>query len=283
MRQLRALVIIGALVLAGQAAAAKSSGPATSYKVKQGDTLGSIARRHKTTVDALAAANALSNPHKIKAGQTLALVPPPATTPKTQLISSTKPSPLTNEVVVLGGNGVMGYQVAKGDNLSDLAKKFGTTVAELKKLNKLKNSTIRIGQTINVPGMQWTCPVQGAKHHDYSDSWGAPRHGGRLHQGTDVFAKRGAPVVAPVAGKLSHRNGSIGGLAFYLDGVDGVRYYGAHLDALTARPGTIKAGAVIGTVGDTGNAKGTGPHLHFEIHLKGKPVNPVHTLERWCR
>ena len=283
MRQLRALVIVGALVLAGQAAAAKSSGTPTSYKVKGGDTLGSIARKYKTTVDALAAANALSNPHKIKAGQTLAIVPPPANTPKMQLASNTKPSPLSTEVIVLGANGVMAYQVAKGDNLSDLAKKFGTTVAELKKMNKLKNSTIRIGQAINVPGMQWTCPVQGAKHHDYSDSWGAPRHGGRLHLGTDVFAKRGTPVVAPVGGKLSHRNGSVGGLAFYLDGVDGVRYYGAHLDSITAKPGNVKAGDVIGTVGDTGNAKGTGPHLHFEIHPKGKAVNPVHTLERWCR
>ncbi|MDQ1444057.1 MAG: LysM domain, partial [Acidimicrobiaceae bacterium] len=59
MRRLRALVVIGALVLAGQAAA-RSAGPATTYKVKRGDTLSRIARRHHTTVEALTAANALA-------------------------------------------------------------------------------------------------------------------------------------------------------------------------------------------------------------------------------
>ena len=282
MRQLRALVIVGALVIAGQAAARQSGAP-TSHKVKRGDTLSGIAKKYKTTVDALVAANALSDPDRILQGQTLALVPPAPNTPKTQLVSSTKPSPLSNDVFVAGASGLMAYKVVKGDNLTKLAQKFGTTTAELRRLNNMKpnKSTIRTGQTLNAPGAAWTCPVAG-KPRDFSDSWGAPRHGGRHHMGTDIFAYRGTPVVAPVSGKLSFRNGSIGGKAFYLDGADGVRYYGAHLDSIDAKAGNIEAGAKIGTVGDTGNAKGTTPHLHFEIHPKGKAVNPIPTLNKWC-
>ena len=78
------------------------------------------------------------------------------------------------------------------------------------------------------------------------------------------------------------RNGAIGGLAFYLHGTDGVTYYGAHLDALQVGPGNVKAGQVLGTVGNTGNARGGSPHLHFEVHPGGKAVNPYPTLKRWC-
>lgn len=100
--------------------------------------------------------------------------------------------------------------------------------------------------------------------------------------GTDVFAFKGTPVIAPVSGTLELRKGSIGGNAFYLKGVDGVTYYGAHLDTITAPAGPLKAGDQIGTVGNTGNADGGTPHLHFEIHPNGVAVNPYPTLKRWC-
>lgn len=125
------------------------------------------------------------------------------------------------------------------------------------------------------------CPVGGAT--SFSDTWGAPRSGGRSHRGVDMFAGRGTPVVASVAGQVRHRNSSLGGKSFYLDGDDGNRYYGAHLDTYGAS-GRVEAGAVVGTVGNTGNARFTSPHLHFEIHPGGgSAVNPTPTVLNACR
>jgi LysM repeat protein len=288
-RQLRALVVVMAVAAAGQAAA-RTGSPAT-YKVKRGDTLSAIARRHNTTVDALARANALANPDRIYAGQLLSLqAPKGGATAAPAKVGATAPAaagpaplaaPLTNEVVVLGGNGTSTYKVVSGDNLSDLAKRYGTSIGELRRLNHLKpDRVLRIGASLAVPGSSWTCPVAGK--HVFGDGWNAAREGGRRHMGVDVFAVRGTPVVAPVAGRLEYRSGAIGGLAFYLFGVDGVTYYGAHLDTQTAPVGNLAAGAQIGTVGNTGNARGGATHLHFEIHPAGHAVNPFPTLSRWC-
>ena len=289
MRQLRALIVVAALVLTGQAAVSRSSKAPTTYKARRGDTLSSIAKRYKTTVAALAEANSLPDPNRIRAGQVISLVPKPkpkpaaASTPAADPTKARKPveAPMSDAQVVLAADGTSTYVVVKGDNLSRIATRFGTTVADLAKRNNLKpKKPLRVGATLNVPGATWTCPVQG--HTNFGDSWRQPRAGGRHHMGTDVFAARGTPVVAPVAGRLELRKGSIGGLAFYLYGVDGVTYYGAHLDAITAKPGQLKAGEQIGTVGNTGNADGTTPHLHFEAHPKGVAINPYPTLKRWC-
>jgi len=109
-----------------------------------------------------------------------------------------------------------------------------------------------------------TCPVAGPV--SFIDSWLAPRSGGRLHQGVDMFAARGTPVVAPVAGKLERTTNELGGLSFRLWGNDGNFYYGAHLTSYGPGVGRVEAGRVVGYVGTSGNAAGTPPHLHFEIH-----------------
>ena len=97
-----------------------------------------------------------------------------------------------------------------------------------------------------------------------------------------MFATRGTPVVAPVSGVVRHRTNRLGGLAFYLDGDDGNRYYGAHLDSFGVE-GRVEAGAVVGTVGNTGNARYTSPHLHFEIMPGGgASVNPTPTVREAC-
>jgi murein DD-endopeptidase MepM/ murein hydrolase activator NlpD len=114
----------------------------------------------------------------------------------------------------------------------------------------------------------------------FIDSYGAPRSGGRRHQGVDMMAPMGKPVLAPAAGTVSHRSNSIGGQSFYLYGDDGRYYYGTHLSAYGAS-GRVSAGEVIGYVGDTGNAAGN-PHLHFEIHINGSPVNPYPYVRAAC-
>ncbi len=120
------------------------------------------------------------------------------------------------------------------------------------------------------------CPVAGRT--SFTDTWLAPRSGGRLHKGVDMFAAQGSPVVAPVAGVAEQSNSTLGGLGFRLWGDDGNFYYGAHLASFGPTWGRIEAGTLLGYVGTTGNAKGTAPHLHFEVHPgrgPGDPTSPV--------
>ncbi len=119
---------------------------------------------------------------------------------------------------------------------------------------------------------------------EFIDSWGYPRSGGRWHQGADIFATHGTPVVASENGTLDGvGSGTLGGIKLWVNGESGNEYYYAHLAAYApdVRDGKkVRAGEVIGYVGDTGNAKGTSPHLHFEIHPGGAgPANPFPLLK----
>lgn len=128
----------------------------------------------------------------------------------------------------------------------------------------------------------FVCPVQGAV--SFVNSWGFGRASGNRHQGVDMMSPRGTPVVIPVGGTVKTKTGGIGGLQFHLNGDDGNFYYGAHMDSFSGAQGHLPAGTVVGYVGDTGDAKGTGTHLHFEIHPGGWPnaINPYETVSRYC-
>lgn len=116
------------------------------------------------------------------------------------------------------------------------------------------------------------CPVQGVSA--YGDTWGAPRSGGRRHQGVDMLAPTGTPLQAVIGGWVEHRTNRLGGTVISLLGDNGNRYYYAHLSAYEGEPGRFEQGDVIGYIGDTGNATGV-PHLHFELRPgNGVPVNP---------
>ena len=126
----------------------------------------------------------------------------------------------------------------------------------------------------------WICPVQGPR--SFTNDWGNPRSGGRRHQGTDILSPRGTPVVASVGGTVRHHNSRLGGLSYYLKGNDGNTYFGTHLSGYAAS-GSVAAGTVVGYIGNSGNASGGPPHLHFEIHPGGGgPTNPYPTLRQYC-
>jgi murein DD-endopeptidase MepM/ murein hydrolase activator NlpD len=130
-------------------------------------------------------------------------------------------------------------------------------------------------------------PVAG--YARWSDDWWLPRFGPdwRLHQGLDIFADFGTPVRAPVDGAVRVSDGGLGGLAVYVTGADYTYWYLAHLSALA--PGieegvTVRTGQIVGYVGDSGNAKGGAPHLHFEVHPRGRgPVPPKPIVDQFVK
>ena len=120
-------------------------------------------------------------------------------------------------------------------------------------------------------------PVSGSKAKAGS-FWGAERDGGkRSHEGVDIFAPKGTPAIAAADGYVTAvREGGIGGKVVWLrpEGKNYTLYY-AHLDKQSVQEGQfVKKGDVIGTVGNTGNAKTTPAHLHFGIYTYGGAVDP---------
>ena len=188
-------------------------------------------------------------------------------------------------------------RASSSDLLEELEERADAAFAELRKLEKLEaerrarearlrrspprtaRSSSRVSFIAGDGG--WMCPVQGPRA--FTNDWGQPRSGGRRHQGTDILAPRGTPVVAVVGGSVRGHNSSLGGISFYLSGDDGHVYFGTHLDSLAGVSGHVRQGTVIGYVGNTGNARGGPTHLHFEIHPGGgRPVNPYPTLAQHC-
>lgn len=122
-------------------------------------------------------------------------------------------------------------------------------------------------------------PVAGKAN--FSHDWGFPRYTPtpHLHEGTDVFAAFGTPIVTSETGRVI-RMGTVGagGISVWLRGDTGMAYYYAHLQNWA--PGLavgqrVERGSVIGFVGDSGNAEGGSPHLHFEMHPGGGPGTPA--------
>lgn len=137
-----------------------------------------------------------------------------------------------------------------------------------------------------VPAGSYLFPVAGPAR--FSDDWLAARPGGRSHQGIDIFAAAGTPIVAVADGSLYNvgYNG-LGGWRLWLRDGNGTTYYFAHLTAFApaAREGaSVTRGTVVGYVGTSGDAQGTSPHLHFEIHPGGGyPVPPYPIVSSWPR
>jgi peptidoglycan LD-endopeptidase LytH len=132
------------------------------------------------------------------------------------------------------------------------------------------------------PPSGMTCPVAGP--NSFIDSWGFPRSGGRTHEGTDIMAALGTPVVAIVTGTITYAGyGDSAGNWLQLSGDDGNGYWYMHNQDNLVSGGRVTVGQQIATVGNTGNASGGPPHVHFEYHPGGGgPINPYPLLSSLC-
>ncbi|MFN2503950.1 MAG: LysM peptidoglycan-binding domain-containing protein [Acidimicrobiales bacterium] len=252
-------------------------GSATEYLVREGDTLSDISDRVGIPLRQLAAANGLDDLDWVPAGRLLSVPPVGAST------SATAAPPLAATA-----SSSSRYTVRQGDALSDIALELGVPAGQLAAANGITDpDMLTVGQVISVPNA-WECPLpEGSFVNDY----GYVTPEGERHNGVDLFAPRGTPIVAPVGGVAEPFPNNLGGNAIQLYGRDGNRYYFAHLDEF-GETGTVDGGTVVGYVGNSGNARTTSPHLHFEIHPGGhfeihpgggESINPFPSLVAACR
>lgn len=230
------------------------------YVVEPGETLSEIAARFGIPPGDLAAANGIDDGDLVWAGSRLRIAGE----------APAGPDPATQSTHV----------VQPGETLSEVAARFGVSTADLAAANGIADvDFVAAGTSLSVPGA-WRCPTPEVQR--FVDDFEIRKPDGRFHDGVDLFAPRGSPVVAPVAGTVEQITGARGGLQFALHGDDGHVYIGTHLDSF-GESGRVAAGTALGTVGDSGNAKGSDPHLHFEIHPNdGPPANPYPVLVEAC-
>lgn len=133
------------------------------------------------------------------------------------------------------------------------------------------------------------CPVDGARvGRDFGNDWGYPRPGSRSHEGTDIFASRGTPVRAMYHGivkEVRHTDSGLGGRVVSYWVASGEHWYNAHLDTVAQGlqvGDPVSPGMLIGTVGQSGNARTTPPHLHIGHYVDDVARNPYPVLADAC-
>jgi murein DD-endopeptidase MepM/ murein hydrolase activator NlpD len=281
----------GTIIQVGQSLTLHNSTPLELLQVTvdNGDSLWAIANTHDVSVRALREANNLTSSAVLRPGDTLSIPGRFAS---------------TNQADV-GGSASRTVTVARGDTLSAIASRNGTSVTALMSANSLQSTRIEAGQVLRiVPGSQLQPAAAAAPAAPTPTATPAPptvtdgivwpltglitsrfgyrrlRIGGsNFHTGLDIDGETGDPIVAAAAGTVTFSGwyGGYGKLVIIQSG--NVEYYYAHASTLLVSEGTqVQAGQRIALVGVTGRV--TGSHLHFEIRVDDRPIDPLPVLER---
>jgi len=281
------------------------------HVVGKGETVVSIAASYGIDPSVVRAANGIVADKLYVGARVMLEFPNPSFVRRSSAPAPTttvRPSPTTTVKPVSGTT--VTYKVVAGDTLSGIAKKTRTPLHVLLWLNTMTPSskilpgkallalptaaapapptTVRPSPTTTAPATTgtWTanlptlrCPVKSK----FMNDWGFPRSSGRFHEGTDMFAPNGTPIVAPANGTLKYAMNGLGGLTFSLTTDTGWVVYGAHLAARTPLTGRVAAGTVIGYVGTSGDAVGTPPHLHLGLRpVNGRMTNAYPVMKAAC-
>lgn len=254
------------------------------YTVQRGDSLWSIAQANEMSVEQLLQANPeVTDGDFIKEGQNLNLVVPNpyVTVASTELdvykvaipysVSVSYDSsmwPWQETVTQRGVNGQkqITQEVTKENGKEVSRVTMGEQILSYPTTQKITRGSKQV-PTMGSGQMAW--PVQGSISSYYGWRWGS------FHEGVDIAASKGTPILAADSGMVSFAgwSGGYGNLVKIDHGGGKVTWYG-HQSKIAVKVGdSVSKGDVIGYVGSTGNS--TGPHLHFEVHVGGKTQNPL--------
>jgi len=132
------------------------------------------------------------------------------------------------------------------------------------------------------PDTRLAMPLEDVRKTAIADTWQAARGEGRKHEGQDIFATRGTPILSATSGYIYNiGENNLGGQTVSVIGKGGRVYYYAHLDSYARGihiGDRVTTRTVLGYVGSTGNAQGTPPHLHFGIYTSSGAINPLPML-----
>ncbi|GIX07277.1 MAG: hypothetical protein KatS3mg115_1680 [Candidatus Poribacteria bacterium] len=237
----------------------------TNYTVKRGDTLDAIARQFGLDWYTLLTVNGIRDPRRLTPGATLRIP---------------------------DRKGVL-YVVQRHDTLEDIALRYRVPIKTIQETNGIENpNRIWVGQELFLPNAQIPRVLPGSSAQPerfirpvsgrVSSPFGMRTHpiSGRrtMHQGIDFASGAGARVVAARSGRVIYagRLGGYGNLVV-IDHGGGVTTRYAHLQRIVVRRGQrVRQGATLGYTGSTGYS--TGPHLHFEIRINDRAVDPARYL-----
>ncbi len=243
-----------------------------TYTVQLGDTVYDLAQRFKITPETIMWANGRleDNPDLLRLGQPLVIMPV---------------------------SGVY-HKVGKGDTITSLAKKYKVPASTLVSYtwNQLTdvNQPLTIGRMVIVPGGEKPYVAKSVAAYTVKAPAGARKGTGALawptagkltqkywgrHPGIDIAAHKGNAVQAADSGFVVAAGWSSVGYGYHIviDHGNGIQTLYAHLSRYAVNAGdTVSRGQVIGYVGSTGNS--TGPHLHFEVRVRGAHRNPLGML-----
>ena len=225
-----------------------------NHVVKPGESLWTIASKHNINIDTLIGANDINDMNQIMPG---------------------------DELTILPVRGIM-YRIGPGDSFSNLVSKYDLDKEEVMQANNIRNSDqLSQGQNIILPGAKpefgyqdrlnqmFIRPVQGRISSPFGPRWG------RHHDGKDYAVPIGTPVKAAGGGRVVYVGWSSGyGNTVIVQHQQGMRTLYAHLNSFNVSSGQrVNRGQVIARSGNTGRS--TGPHLHFEVRVNGRPVDPA--------
>lgn len=229
------------------------------HKVKSGETLWDIAHAHGLNIDSLIGANNISNMNNIKPGQ---------------------------EFKILPVKGII-YRVSPGESIASISQKFNLKKETIMKDNDLKDaSTLKIDQKLILRGAKPEFSYQDRLDQKFMypintriTSYYGPRWG-RIHEGLDFAAPMGSPIRSVSSGRVVYSGWASGyGKVVIIQHQRGLKTLYAHNSKLLVRSGeSVAKGEVISRSGNTGNS--TGPHLHFEVQVNGRPENPLNYIHR---
>lgn len=248
---------------------ARVSGPQIlTHVVQKGETLTRIAAQYGIDSNTILAANDLIDANVLTVGQKLSIL--------------TEPGAI--------------HSVKRGESLWEIARMYQTDIDTIARVNQLSDpGRIRPQQQLVIPGVQaanigsairseqllsadgkllraFSWPVTGRISSHYGPRWG------RMHHGLDIAVNTGTPVKAAAKGRVSFAGNNGGyGLLVIIDHGNGVETRYAHNSRINVKVGQyVSRGDVVALSGNTGSS--TGPHVHFEIRLKGNSVNPLNYL-----